>query len=83
MNGYALVKGPRRKKVIGIGMLEDALLMLAWNIAGKSIAHAPIKVGNIHKKQLRDDGYDVVKIRFERVIQDGNALASNGELNAT
>lgn len=78
MNGYALTKGRRRKKVIDIGLREEAMWMLAWSIAEKSIAHAPIKIGNIHKKQLRDDGYDVVKIRFERVVQDSNTLEENG-----
>lgn len=73
MNAHALLHGKRKPKVIEIGLKADDLWWLAWGLAGKSLMHAPIKIGKAQQQELRADGYEVKPIRFERQITTGSA----------
>lgn len=69
MNAHALLHGKRKPKVIEIRLKADDL----WWLAGKSLTHAPIKIGKTQQQELRADGYEVKPIRFERQITTGSA----------
>jgi len=73
MKAHALTYGKRKPKVIEIGLKADDLWWLAWGLAGKSLVHAPIKIGKAQQQALRAEGYDIKPIRFERQITPGSA----------
>ena len=65
--------GKRKPKIIEISLKADDLWWLAWNLAGKSLVHAPIKIGKAQQQALRAEGYDIKPIQFERQIENRSA----------
>lgn len=69
MKAFGLFAGRRRPRVVDISMRADHLWWLAWDMSGRNVEPAPIKVGRNMKEALRAEGYDVKPIQFARVVE--------------
>lgn len=70
MKAFGLFSGRRRPRVIEIAMRADDLWWLAWDMSGRHVEAAPIKMGREHKNSLRKAGFDVRPIQFARVVEE-------------
>lgn len=73
MKAYGLFTGRHRPKVVEISMRPDDLWWCAWTMSGHHPDTAPIKIGPQQQRELRQAGYDVKPIMFQRMVEGGAA----------